>query len=46
MEYKKRILDDILKDTLSYRGAVLIEGPKWAGKTTCASQISSSIIKM
>ena len=46
MEYKKRILDDILKDTLSYRGAVLLEGAKWSGKTTSASQIASSIVRM
>ena len=46
MEYKKRILDDILKGTLSYRGAVLIEGAKWSGKTTSASQIASSIVRM
>ena len=34
MEYLPRIADKILQDKLSYRGAVLIEGPKWCGKTS------------
>ncbi len=35
-EYKKRITDEILKRKLRGKGAVLIEGPKWCGKTTTA----------
>lgn len=46
MEYRKRIIDEILKDTLSYRGGVLIEGLKWCGKTTSAKQIAASSILM
>lgn len=42
--YKKRIADDILKRKLEGKGAVLIEGPKWCGKTTTAEQIASSVI--
>ncbi len=36
----------MLKDRLDGFGAVLIEGPKWCGKTTTASQQANSIIKM
>lgn len=45
-EYKKRIADDVLKRKLLGKGAVLIQGPKWCGKTTTAEQISKSILYM
>ena len=45
-EYKKRIADEILKRKLEGKGAVLIEGPKWCGKTTTAEQVAASILYM
>lgn len=45
-KYKPRISDNILKEKLNGKGAVLIEGPKWCGKTTTASQIAQSILYM
>lgn len=45
-EYKKRISDKILEKKLKGKGAVLIQGPKWCGKTTTAEQISKSILYM
>ncbi len=44
--YRRRIADDILKRKLEGKGAVLIEGPKWCGKTTTAEQIAASILYM
>ena len=44
--YRKRVGDDILKRKLEGKGAVLIEGPKWCGKTTTAEQIAASILYM
>jgi predicted AAA+ superfamily ATPase len=44
--YKKRIVDNILKDKLEYIGGVLIEGPKWCGKTTTAEQTAGSVLYM
>ena len=44
--YKHRIVDDILLRKLQGKGAVLIEGPKWCGKTTTASQIAKSSLKL
>jgi hypothetical protein len=41
-KYRKRIADTILKDKLSASGAVLIEGPKWCGKTWTATAASNS----
>lgn len=46
MEYKKRIADKLLADRLSRKGAVLIQGPKWCGKTTTAEQVAASILYM
>ncbi len=45
-EYKKRIADELLERKLKGKGAVLIEGPKWCGKTTTAEQVSGSILYM
>lgn len=45
-DYKKRIADQILADKLEAMGAVLIEGPKYCGKTTLASQQAKSILFM
>jgi len=42
--YKKRIADNMLKEKLEAKGAVLIVGAKWCGKTTTASQIAKSIL--
>ncbi len=45
-KYKERVADKILKRKLEGKGAVLIEGPKWCGKTTTAEQLSKSILYM
>lgn len=45
-EYKPRIADEILANKLRGMGAVLIEGPKWCGKTTTAEQQAKSVIYM
>lgn len=46
LNYRKRIADRILKRKLEGKGAVLIEGPKWCGKTTTAEQIAASVLYM
>jgi len=45
-KYRKRIADDLLKRKLEGKGAVLIEGPKWCGKTTTAEQLAASVLYM
>ncbi len=40
--YRKRIMDGLLKEKLQAKGAILIEGPKWCGKTTTAEEIAAS----
>ena len=45
-EYKQRIADRILKRKVQGKGAVLIEGPKWCGKTTTAKQLAKSILDL
>jgi hypothetical protein len=44
--YKKRIADALLERRLQGKGAVLIEGPKWCGKTTTAKQYAQSMLDL
>lgn len=46
MAYLARVADKMLQYRLEAFGAVLIEGPKWIGKTTTAEQQAKSVIKM
>lgn len=46
MEYLKRTADEFLSLQLASSGAVLIEGPKWCGKTTTAEQQAKSVIRL
>ncbi len=45
-EYRPRIVDEMLKDKLEAKGAIVIEGPKWCGKTTTALQVAGSVLRM
>ena len=45
-KYKSRIADALLSRKLEGKGAVLIEGAKWCGKTTTAEQQAKSIVYM
>ena len=44
--YKHRIADEILKRKLLGKGAVLVQGPKWCGKTTTAKQVAKSLLDL
>lgn len=43
-EYKPRVTDKLLDFKLHAKGAVVIDGPKWCGKTTSAKQFAKSEI--
>jgi predicted AAA+ superfamily ATPase len=45
-KYLKRISDEKLRLLLQAKGAVLIEGPKWCGKTRSAEEIAKSVLYM
>ncbi|MCQ2380042.1 MAG: DUF4143 domain-containing protein [Victivallaceae bacterium] len=45
-KYKRRIADQMLDRKLLGKGAVLIEGAKWCGKTTTAEQTAKSVLYM
>lgn len=45
-EYKKRIADELIIKKLKGKGAVLVEGPKWCGKTTTSEELSASSLYM
>lgn len=44
--YKARVADDILAEKLDAMGAVLVEGPKYCGKTMLARQQAKSMLYM
>ena len=44
MKYLERIGDELLKRKLRSSAAVLIEGPKWCGKTSMGAQLAKSIV--
>ncbi|MDR0523126.1 MAG: ATP-binding protein [Candidatus Methanoplasma sp.] len=44
--YFKRVIDSHIKKLLRSSGAVLIEGPKWCGKTRTAREIAASAVFM
>ena len=46
MSYLTRTADALLAEWLEAFGAILIEGPKWCGKTTTAEQVAKSVIKL
>lgn len=46
MEYLPRVCDTVLTDALTTSGAVLIEGPKWCGKTSLGKRQARSVLML
>lgn len=44
--YFSRICDGLVNEKLSYSGALLIEGPKWCGKTWTGKHAAKSVLYM
>ncbi|MCC8072074.1 MAG: DUF4143 domain-containing protein [Bacteroidales bacterium] len=44
MEYRRRIIEPLVKSRLESMGALLLQGPKWCGKTTTAESFAKSTI--
>lgn len=44
--YKTRLAGEILKDRLQSAAAVLVQGPKWCGKTTMSEQYAAQVTYM
>lgn len=44
--YLKRVYDDLLDWRLRTKGAVLVEGAKWCGKTSTAERLANSVVYM
>lgn len=44
--YYKRIIDETIEKRLKMVGAIVIEGPKWCGKTTTGEQFAKSTLKL
>ncbi len=45
-EYYTRVSDKLLLEHLESKGAVLVEGAKWCGKTPSAKHFAKSYIEM
>jgi len=44
--YIRRLFDDTVEFTLKSKGALVIVGPKWCGKSTTASRYAKTIIDL
>ncbi len=45
-EYIARVFDDILAFALKSKGAVIVEGPKWCGKSTTSARFAKTVIDL
>lgn len=45
-KYIKRLFDDILEFSLKSKGAVIVEGPKWCGKSTTCKRFAKETIDL
>lgn len=45
-EYRVRIADQLLSESLEALGAVLVQGTKWCGKTTTSVHHAKSVLYM
>ena len=45
-EYMPRLIDDTVEKQLKAVGCVVIEGPKWCGKSTTAKRFSKSVVEL
>lgn len=43
LNYRKRLIDNLIAENLQIFGAISIEGPKWCGKTWTASNHANSV---
>ncbi|MGI6392008.1 MAG: ATP-binding protein [Candidatus Izemoplasmatales bacterium] len=46
INYKKRLIEEQIKEKMKYSGGVLIEGAKWVGKSTTASIFAKTIVSL
>jgi len=44
--YLNRIIENRIKESMLTNGCVVIEGPKWCGKSTTAERFSKSVVKL
>ena len=42
--YRPRVIDATIENRLKNKGAILVEGAKWCGKTTTCEQHAASIV--
>ena len=45
-DYRQRVADSVIAEVMEGKGAVLVEGPKWCGKTTTCTHLAKSVVSM
>jgi hypothetical protein len=45
-KYLNRLIDGTIADSLQEAGCVVIEGPKWCGKSTSAKRFAKTIVEL
>jgi len=45
-EYLPRLIEDMIEKQLKAAGCVVIEGPKWCGKSTTAKRFSKTVVEL
>ena len=45
-KYLGRLIDSVIEDALKEAGCVVIEGPKWCGKSTSARRFAKTVIEL
>ena len=45
-DYRQRVADSVIAEVMEGKGAVLVEGPKWCGKTTTCAHLAKSVVSM
>ena len=44
--YKNRLIEESISKKMRYSGAVVIEGPKWSGKSTTAELFAKTVVRL
>jgi len=45
-KYLERLIDATIEDAMKYTGCVVIEGPKWCGKSTTSKRFAKTVVEL
>ena len=44
--YLPRLIENIMTESMKTNGCIVIEGPKWCGKSTTSERFAKSVVKL